>query len=166
MDRWDVSGVDADYGIFELLDRNGSIDAQLVTSTTVRGPASPGPVERSAGTTGEGSKESRSAAREPIAGRLQGGASLDDRRCRARSMPVAAALAAGSDITLLVMQLIIKDIRVAHSMLQALTCAGRVHGVDAIGDQPLPPSRRVHHVERGAGRDETGALGGAHVSVQ
>jgi pilus assembly protein CpaE len=122
-------GVDADYGVYDLLDRDGPIDAQLVTSTSVAQPGQPAAllsVPRS---------RLGQDVRNPDPRRV--GQLLD--ACKtghawtfvdaARvSTPVAVALAAQSDVTVLVMQLILKDIRVAHSMLQSLTRSGMQAG--------------------------------------
>ena len=118
-------GVDADYGVFDLLSREGHMDAQLITSATVAQPGQP-PVLVSVPRARLGEQ-----VHNPDARRV--GQFLD--ACKighawtivdaARvSMPVAAALASESDVTILVMQLILKDIRVAHSMLQGLIRAG------------------------------------------
>jgi len=118
-------GVDADYGVFDLLGRDGHMDGQLISSTTVARPGQP-PALLSVPRSRLGEE-----IRNPDARRV--GPFLD--ACKighpwtivdaARvSMPVASALAAESVVTLLVMQLVLKDIRVAHAVLQALVRAG------------------------------------------
>ncbi|HEY8749611.1 MAG TPA: hypothetical protein VIM11_16630 [Tepidisphaeraceae bacterium] len=122
-------GVDADYGVFDLLERDGPIDAQLVTSTTVAQPGQP-PALLSAARSRIGQD-----VRNPEPRRV--GQLLD--ACRSGhpwtivdaarvSVSVAAALAAQSDVTLLVMQLTLKDLRVAHALLQSLTRGGVAAG--------------------------------------
>jgi pilus assembly protein CpaE len=118
-------GVDADFGVFDLLERHGNMDAQLVSSTTVARPGQPPALMSvSRGRLGD---ELRSPDPRQVGQLLDAcklGHSWTFVDAARVSTPVAAALAARSDVTLLVMQLIIKDIRVAHSMLQGLVRNG------------------------------------------
>ena len=118
-------GVDADYGVFDLFERSDAIDEQLITSCAV---AQPGGTPALLST-------SRARLGDPCP-------ELDPRRvsqlldaCRSAhpwtvvdaprvTMPAAAALATHSDATIIVMQLMIKDIRIARHMMQSLITAG------------------------------------------
>jgi pilus assembly protein CpaE len=118
-------GVDADYGVFDLLGREGHLDAQLISSATVAQPGqAPTLVSVPRGRLGEQlyNPEARRFGQLLDACKIGHAWTIVD-AARA-SMPVAAALAAESDVTILVMQLVLKDIRVAHSMLQSLSRTG------------------------------------------
>lgn len=120
-------GVDGDYGIFDLMDRGGPIDAQLIQSTAISSRGKPSILV--------------STARR----RMGEAVSMDPGRIRqvvdgcktafkwtvvdgARVAPaVATELALASEATLLLLQLTIKDIRIARQMLASLMA----HGVSA-----------------------------------
>jgi len=118
-------GVDADYGVFDLLGRDGHLDAQLITSATVAQPGQPPAiVSVPRAHLGEAvyNPEARRVGQFLDACKIGHAWTIVD---AARvSMPVAAALAGESDVTLLVMQLVLKDIRMAHAMLQSLVRTG------------------------------------------
>jgi pilus assembly protein CpaE len=117
-------GVDGEYGLLDLLDRSGPIDAELIQSTALK------------------HSDQIQALISTARGRLGGAVSMDPMRvgqmvnaCKnayawtvvdASRVPFAVMvqLAAQSDMTMLLMQLTIKDIRVARQTLAGLAQLG------------------------------------------
>ncbi|MDB5357550.1 MAG: cpaE [Phycisphaerales bacterium] len=117
-------GLDGDYGLLDLLDRPGALDAQLIQSTALK------------------HSDQMHALISTARGRLGGSVALDPKRvgalvsaCKsayrwtvldASRVPfaVVAELVAHSDTTILLMQLTIKDIRVARQTIAGLSQLG------------------------------------------
>jgi pilus assembly protein CpaE len=116
--------VDGEYGVLDLLNRAGPIDAQLVQSTALASSQKSHVLISSArGKFGHASELDPNRIGELV------GACKASYRWTLLDAPrvspaVAAELALRSDVTFLLMQLTIKDIRVARQMLTGLTERG------------------------------------------
>jgi pilus assembly protein CpaE len=117
-------GTDSEYGIFDLLARDGAIDPELIKSTALSlNDRLHVLLSTSLKRLGEAAVfDPERVAEAAGACRLAYGWTVFD----APRIPIAAAaaLAKRSDATILLMQLAIKDLRVAHQMLVGLTERG------------------------------------------
>jgi pilus assembly protein CpaE len=117
-------GADSQYGVFDLLAREGPIDAELIKSTSLSlSEQLHALLSTSLTRLGEvGTFDPERLAEAAAACKLAYGWTVLD----APRIPIAAAaaLAKRSDATILLMQLAIKDLRVAHQMLVGLTERG------------------------------------------
>lgn len=118
-------GLDSEYGLLDLLSRGGAIDAHLIQTTIVKGR---GGVDALLSTSASRLGEVDTPL-EPA--RLMNGINACRQTYRATvidaprvSNAVATALARSSDLTLLLMQLTVRDVRSARRTLRELAARG------------------------------------------
>jgi pilus assembly protein CpaE len=121
-------GVDGQYGVADLLDRSGMLDAQLIRSTALAYSD-----QLHALIVGPKSRLGESMSLDPHRLREAVDACTSAYRWTVADAPrvsaaVASELAKASDLTLITMQLTVKDLRVAQVMLSRLAEAGVAGG--------------------------------------
>jgi pilus assembly protein CpaE len=117
-------GVDGEYGVVDLMNRGGALDAQLIQSTAISSRGRPSVLINTArGRMGEAVSMNQGRMRQLVEACKSAykWTVIDAPRV---PMTIATELALYSDVTLLLLQLTIKDIRIARQTLASLVERG------------------------------------------
>jgi pilus assembly protein CpaE len=141
-------GVDSEYGILDLLARNGPIDNQLVETASIPfGDRMRVLVATSASRLGEADTTFEPARLAAAGSACASAAAVTVIDAPRLSAPAAQELVRNSDATLLLMQLSVKDVRSARRMLAGLSPGG---GASAPGSGGMVIPIVSRYAKRGA----------------